>query len=45
MLARALLRDPYWPRVAAAALGQPEASPPPPQYQRAYAGPPQGTRS
>jgi 2,4-dienoyl-CoA reductase-like NADH-dependent reductase (Old Yellow Enzyme family) len=45
MLARAMLRDPYWPRDAAATLGVPASSPPPPQYARAYAGPPQGTRS
>jgi 2,4-dienoyl-CoA reductase-like NADH-dependent reductase (Old Yellow Enzyme family) len=43
MLARELLRDPYWPLHAAATLRQ--SAPVPPQYQRAYGGPPQGTRS
>ncbi len=43
MLARELLRDPYWPLHAARTLGQP--APVPPQYLRAYAGLPQGTRS
>ncbi|HEY2743819.1 MAG TPA: oxidoreductase, partial [Polyangia bacterium] len=43
MLARELLRDPYWPIHAARALGRP--APVPPQYARAYAGLPQGTRS
>ena len=34
LLARELLRDPYWPRRAAKALGQPISGPP--QYQRAW---------
>ncbi len=39
MLARALLRDPYWPRHAAAQLGA-EMNPPwPDQYKRAAVGP------
>jgi 2,4-dienoyl-CoA reductase-like NADH-dependent reductase (Old Yellow Enzyme family) len=37
LLARALLRDPYWPLHAAAALGRPEAVPAPPQYDRGWA--------
>ncbi len=45
MLARELLRDPYWPLHAARALRHAEALPAPPQYARAYAGLPQGTRS
>jgi len=45
MLARAVLRDPYWPIHAARALGEPELAPPPPQYARAYGGLPQGTSS
>jgi 2,4-dienoyl-CoA reductase-like NADH-dependent reductase (Old Yellow Enzyme family) len=43
MLARELLRDPYWPLHAARMLGH--AAPVPPQYLRAYSGLPQGTRS
>ncbi|HEX6835235.1 MAG TPA: NADH:flavin oxidoreductase/NADH oxidase [Polyangia bacterium] len=43
MLARELLRDPYWPIHAALQLRQNAAVPP--QYLRAYAGLPQGTRS
>ena len=43
MLARELLRDPYWPLHAAKQLEQP--APVPPQYLRAYGGLPQGTRS
>jgi 2,4-dienoyl-CoA reductase-like NADH-dependent reductase (Old Yellow Enzyme family) len=43
MLARELLRDPYWPLHAAATLRQ--SAPVPPQYRRAYGGLPQGTRS
>ncbi|HEX5324070.1 MAG TPA: hypothetical protein VFW40_09805, partial [Capsulimonadaceae bacterium] len=34
LLARAMLRDPYWPLMAAKALGQ--APPTPPQYARAW---------
>jgi hypothetical protein len=34
MLARAELRDPYWPLHAARALGQ--TAPVPPQYARAF---------
>lgn len=45
MLARELLRDPYWPLHAARALRHADLAPPPPQYARAYAGPPQGSRS
>ncbi|MCA1664314.1 MAG: hypothetical protein LC659_08615, partial [Myxococcales bacterium] len=46
LLARELLRDPYWPLHAAQKLRHtPEAAPVPPQYARAFAGPPQGTRS
>jgi 2,4-dienoyl-CoA reductase-like NADH-dependent reductase (Old Yellow Enzyme family) len=36
LLARALLRDPYWPAHAARELGQKEKVPPPPQYARAW---------
>lgn len=36
LLARAVLRDPYWPLRAAAALGRMEALPVPPQYDRAW---------
>lgn len=36
MLARAMLRDPYWALHAAAALGTPEARRIPVQYQRAF---------
>lgn len=36
MLARAMLRDPYWPLHAAAELGHPEARRIPVQYQRAF---------
>lgn len=36
LLARQLLRDPYWPAHAARELGQAEALPPPPQYARAW---------
>ncbi len=36
MMARELLRSPYFPLIAARALGHPEAVPPPPQYLRAY---------
>ncbi len=36
LLARASLRDPYWPAHAARALGQADALPAPPQYARAY---------
>lgn len=35
LLARAMLRDPYWPMHAARALGHASALPAPPQYQRA----------
>ena len=35
-LARAMLRDPYWPLHAAAELGHPEARRVPMQYRRAY---------
>lgn len=38
LLARAVLRDPYWPMRAAAALGRPEAVQGPPQYDRAWSG-------
>jgi 2,4-dienoyl-CoA reductase-like NADH-dependent reductase (Old Yellow Enzyme family) len=34
LLARALLRDPYWPLHAARELGH--EAPVPPQYERAY---------
>ena len=36
MLARAMLRDPYWPLHAAAELGHPEARRIPVQYLRAF---------
>jgi 2,4-dienoyl-CoA reductase-like NADH-dependent reductase (Old Yellow Enzyme family) len=36
MLARAMLRDPYWANHAAGALGQPERRAVPPQYLRAF---------
>ncbi|MBK1660654.1 NADH:flavin oxidoreductase/NADH oxidase [Paracraurococcus ruber] len=36
LLARALLRDPYWPLHAAAKLGRTEALPVPPQYERGW---------
>jgi 2,4-dienoyl-CoA reductase-like NADH-dependent reductase (Old Yellow Enzyme family) len=36
LLARELLRDPYWPLRAAVALGRTEALPTPPQYDRAW---------
>jgi len=36
LLARELLRDPYWPAHAAKALGQSAALPAPPQYARAW---------
>jgi 2,4-dienoyl-CoA reductase-like NADH-dependent reductase (Old Yellow Enzyme family) len=36
LLARELLRDPYWPAHAARALGQAAAVPPPLQYARAW---------
>jgi 2,4-dienoyl-CoA reductase-like NADH-dependent reductase (Old Yellow Enzyme family) len=36
LLARALLRDPYWPMRAAAALGRVDALKGPPQYDRAW---------
>jgi 2,4-dienoyl-CoA reductase-like NADH-dependent reductase (Old Yellow Enzyme family) len=36
LLARALLRDPYWPLHAAATLGRTEALAIPPQYDRAW---------
>ncbi len=35
LLAREMLRDPFWPLRAARALGQPSAAPLPPQYGRA----------
>jgi 2,4-dienoyl-CoA reductase-like NADH-dependent reductase (Old Yellow Enzyme family) len=38
LLARAVLRDPYWPIRAAAALGRPDAVKGPPQYDRAWSG-------
>ena len=41
LLARSLLAAATPPPRSAC----PSASPPPPQYERAYAGPPQGTRS
>ena len=37
LLARVLLRDPYWPLRAAVALGRPEAISAPPQYERGWA--------
>jgi 2,4-dienoyl-CoA reductase-like NADH-dependent reductase (Old Yellow Enzyme family) len=36
LLAREFLREPYWPRVAAEALGQKDALPAPVQYGRAW---------
>jgi 2,4-dienoyl-CoA reductase-like NADH-dependent reductase (Old Yellow Enzyme family) len=36
LLARAFLRDPYWPANAARTLGHKEKLPPPPQYARAW---------
>lgn len=45
LLAREELRDPYWPIRAAIALGHPERARIPDQYQRAWSGLPQGTRS
>jgi len=36
LLARVLLRDPYWPMRAASALGRVEALPIPPQYERGW---------
>jgi 2,4-dienoyl-CoA reductase-like NADH-dependent reductase (Old Yellow Enzyme family) len=36
LLARELLRDPYWPRMAAQALGHKDLLPPPLQYRRAW---------
>ncbi|MES1166491.1 MAG: oxidoreductase, partial [Pseudomonadota bacterium] len=36
LLARELLRDPYWPAHAARVLGQAAAVPPPRQYARAW---------
>lgn len=36
LLARELLRDPYWPAHAARKLGQADAVPPPKQYARAW---------
>ncbi|WP_270938183.1 NADH:flavin oxidoreductase/NADH oxidase [Falsiroseomonas oryzae] len=36
LLARAVLRDPYWPIRAAAALGRPDAVQSPPQYERGW---------
>jgi 2,4-dienoyl-CoA reductase-like NADH-dependent reductase (Old Yellow Enzyme family) len=36
LLARAVLRDPYWPLRAAAALGRPDAIKSPPQYERGW---------
>lgn len=36
LLARQLLRDPYWPAHAARELGRPDAVPPPSQYARAW---------
>lgn len=38
LLARAVLRDPYWPVRAAVALGRPEAVKAPPQYDRGWSG-------
>lgn len=39
LLARAELRDPYFPLHAAAALGESARMPPPPQYERGFAPP------
>ena len=36
LLARELLRDPYWPAHAAQILGHKDKLPPPPQYARAW---------
>jgi 2,4-dienoyl-CoA reductase-like NADH-dependent reductase (Old Yellow Enzyme family) len=36
LLAREFLREPYWPRIAAHALRQKDAVPPPVQYGRAW---------
>jgi 2,4-dienoyl-CoA reductase-like NADH-dependent reductase (Old Yellow Enzyme family) len=36
LMARELLRDPYWPVHAAKALGHRDALPPPNQYARAW---------
>jgi 2,4-dienoyl-CoA reductase-like NADH-dependent reductase (Old Yellow Enzyme family) len=36
LLGRQLLRDPYWPLHAAAALGYRDLAPIPPQYLRAF---------
>ena len=36
LLARELLRDPYWPRRAARELGEPKLVEPPVQYARAW---------
>jgi 2,4-dienoyl-CoA reductase-like NADH-dependent reductase (Old Yellow Enzyme family) len=36
LLARELLRDPYWPAHAARVLGEAAAVPPPRQYARAW---------
>jgi 2,4-dienoyl-CoA reductase-like NADH-dependent reductase (Old Yellow Enzyme family) len=36
LLARVLLRDPYWPIHAAAALGRTDALRVPPQYERGF---------
>lgn len=38
LLARAVLRDPYWPMRAAAALGRLDAVQAPPQYERGWNG-------
>jgi 2,4-dienoyl-CoA reductase-like NADH-dependent reductase (Old Yellow Enzyme family) len=38
LLARATLRDPYWPMRAAVALGRVDAASTPPQYDRAWSG-------
>jgi 2,4-dienoyl-CoA reductase-like NADH-dependent reductase (Old Yellow Enzyme family) len=38
LLARALLRDPYWPMRAAVALGRAGAVKAPPQYDRGWNG-------
>jgi 2,4-dienoyl-CoA reductase-like NADH-dependent reductase (Old Yellow Enzyme family) len=38
LLARAVLRDPYWPIRAAAALGRTAAVQAPPQYERGWNG-------
>ncbi len=38
LLARAVLRDPYWPARAAATLGRVEAVKAPPQYERGWSG-------